>query len=124
MKFLLDTNFFMIPGKFKVDVFSELGKFGRPELYTLTSVVKELEKLSKTGTDKGNAKLGLELLKKNRVEILVTDDYDADSGIERVAVEEDFVVCTQDKELIKRLKKEEIRVISLRQKKYLEFWTG
>ena len=44
MKFLLDTNFLMIPGKFKVDVFSELEKFGKPELYTVSAVVRELEK--------------------------------------------------------------------------------
>ena len=124
MKFLLDTNFLMIPGKFKVDVFSELEKFGKPELYTVSAVVRELEKLSKSGGDKPHAKLGLELLRKKGVEVLQTDGYDADMELERTAVEEDFVVCTQDKELIKRLKKEEIRVISLRQKKYLEFWSG
>jgi rRNA-processing protein FCF1 len=46
MKFLLDANFLMIPGKFRVDVFKELEKFGKPDLYTLDLVVKELSKQS------------------------------------------------------------------------------
>jgi len=44
MKLILDANFLIIPGKFKVDVFKELRMFGNPEPFTLDLVVKELVK--------------------------------------------------------------------------------
>ena len=121
MKILLDTNFLLIPGKYKVDVFRELQNFGKPEFHTLSLVVSELEKLSKgKGKDAGNAKLGLQLLKKNRVKIIPASG-NTDSEIERIAAEEDYIVCTQDKELIERLRREGVQIINLRQKRTLEY---
>ena len=120
MKFLLDTNFLMVPGKFKVDVFSELTRFGKPELYTLSLVVKELKKAaSGKGKDARYAKLGLTLVEKKGLEILPSEG-NTDQEIERTAAEQNMVVCTQDRELIRKLKAEEIPVVSLRQKKKLE----
>ena len=122
MKIILDTNFLLIPGKFKVDIFRELEKFGKPQLSTLDSVIKELEKISRgKGRDAGNAKLGLSLLKDNKVQILKTKGKDTDSEIERIASEDDYIVCTLDRNLIERLRRECVQVIRLRQKKYLEY---
>ena len=115
MKFLLDANFLMIPGKFKVDVFSELERFGRPELYTLDLVVKELEKM--------HANLALIFIKKKKIKILKTKSKNVkntDKEIIRIAKEKGVVVCTQDKKLILKLKKENVAIVSLRQRKYLE----
>jgi rRNA-processing protein FCF1 len=121
MKFLLDTNFLLIPGQFRVDVFAELHKFGRPELFILDLVLKELDKIADgRGQDAGSARLGLALLKKNRVKMLKTHGRNTDSEIERIASEGNYAVCTQDKDLINKLRKEHIQVASLRQKKYLE----
>lgn len=114
MKFLLDTNFLTIPGQFKVDVFSELFRLGKVELYTLNLVVKELETIKSK-----HSKLGLELIKKNNVQVLHAEG-NTDKEIIRAAKENNFVVCTQDKELISLLKKNNIKVVYLRQKKYLE----
>ena len=113
MKFLLDTNFLVIPGLFRIDVFRELEKFGKPELYTLDLVVKELETIRSK-----HSKLGLELLKKHKVRVLSSELSNADKEIIRIAPE-GFVVCTQDKGLIEKLKKKGAKVITLRQKKYL-----
>ncbi|RLJ06828.1 MAG: DNA-binding protein [Candidatus Aenigmatarchaeota archaeon] len=119
MKFLLDTNFLMIPGKFKVDVFEELKKFGKPEFFTLSSVVKELENLSSgKGKNSKYARIGLQLLEKNNVKIIASDG-ETDNEILKTA-EQGFVVCTQDKELRKRLVSNGIKVVFLRQKKYLD----
>lgn len=112
MKFLLDTNFLLIPFKFRVDVFSELEEFGKPELYTLDLVLKELEKI-KTGS------FALEFIKKKKVKILKSLGKNTDNEIERMASEKNFVVCTQDRKLIKKLKIGGIKVVYLRQKKYL-----
>ena len=46
MKALVDTNFLMIPGDFKVDILTELLNLGYSEIFTVDLVVKELEKLS------------------------------------------------------------------------------
>ncbi len=120
MKFLLDTNFLLIPGKFKVDVFRELEAFGRPELFTLDLVVSELGRLaSGAGRDASHARLALDLLEKKSVQVLEARGKDADMELERIASEQDFAVCTQDRALQKRLRKEDVTVIFLRQKKVL-----
>jgi len=121
MRFLLDTNFLLIPGRFRIDVFRELEKFGKPELFTLNLVVSELTALSSGGgRDSANARLALTLIEEKHIHVIVSGGSDTDSEIERIASEEDFVVCTQDRELQKRLKREGILVISLRQKGFLE----
>jgi rRNA-processing protein FCF1 len=120
MKFLLDTNFLLAPGKHKVDVFRELERFGKPELYTIDLVVKELEKLSRgKGKDGSHARLALELLEKKKIRVLDTGGTSADLEIERIASEEGFAVCTQDRELRERLSREDVIVIFLRQKRIL-----
>jgi len=119
MKFLLDANFLLIPGNFKVDVFSELQNFGNPELYTIDLVIKELESLaSGRGADARAAKLSLLLIKEKRVQIIETKGKNTDKELEKLA-EEGYIVCTQDKELIKRLKTSKLKVIYLRKKKIL-----
>jgi len=120
MRFLLDTNFLLIPGKFRVDVFRELQGFGKPELFTLDLVVAELERLaSGRGRDSRHARLALELLKKKGVLVLETRRTNADQELERLASEQGFAVCTQDRALQKRLKKEDILVVFLRQGRFL-----
>ena len=120
MKFLLDTNFVLVPGKFKVDIFSELAKFGKPELFTLDSIIIELEKLaSGKGPDSRATKLGIGLLKKYKVKIVSAASKKADAGLLEFSVA-GFAVCTLDRELMAKIKKSGGKVITLRQKKYLE----
>ncbi len=120
MRFLLDTNFLMAVGQFKIDIFSELMLFGKPEFFTLDVVVRELEKLAAgKGKDKKAARLALTLVEKKGVKVLESGGKDADMEIERVASEEGFTVCTTDKELAERLKSEEVLVIGVKQKKKL-----
>ena len=119
MKVLLDTNFLMIPGKFRVDIFSELQRFGRPELHTLDLVVKELEEISSgQGRDSSHARLALELLKANKVKVLKSQEVTADKEILRISP--GFTVCTLDKKLIEKLRKRKTPVIFLRQGRFLE----
>ena len=120
MKFLLDTNFLMIPGKFKVDIFTELEKFGKPELYTLDSVVKELGKITKAGgKDSFFAKFGLFLVQEKDIGILESQDKQADKEILRLS-KVGYAVCTQDKALTAKIRKAGGKVVFLRQGKYLE----
>jgi len=120
MKFLLDANFLMIPGKFKADVFRELEKFGKPELFTLDLVVKELSAISKgKSRDAFSAKLGLFFIQQKDIGILESREATADHELLRLSGE-GYVVCTQDKALTAKIMKKGGHVIFLRQGKYLE----
>jgi rRNA-processing protein FCF1 len=120
MKFLLDANFLMIPGKFRVDIFQELERFGRPELFTIDLVVKELSKLSKVkGKDAFSAKLGLFFIQEKDIGILESQEAKADSELVRLSGE-GHIVCTQDKALISKIRRKGGKVAFLRQGKYLE----
>lgn len=122
MRALLDTNFLMIPGEFKVDIFSELLSLGYIETFTIDLVVKELEKFSTRGGKVSKcARLAIELVRNCGVTVLKTsgDVSQVDSEIFRLARDRGYVICTQDKELIKRINDAGMRLITLRQGKYL-----
>jgi len=119
MKFVLDTNFLLIPAKFKVDVFTELEKFGKPKLFTSDLVLRELDTVVKRGTsDARNAMIGMVLIEKKCINVIPAELKEADEEMLRLA-ELGYIVCTQDTALIRRLKKDKRPVITLRQKKYL-----
>ena len=110
----------MIPSQFRVDVFEELSEFGKPELYTIDLVVKELEKLAtRRGKQASHARMGLERLKQEGVKMIFSGSSVADAALLRIAKEKHLIVCTQDRALIKRLKSKKISVVTLRQKRYL-----
>jgi len=118
-KVLLDTNALTIPGKYKVDIFRELEKFGNPEFYVLDIVIGELEKLrEKGGQDAKYAKLGFELINKEKVKIILATGKCADTEMVKLA-SKGFVVCTQDAGLKKRIRAKKKPVVSLRQGRYL-----
>ncbi len=120
MKALLDTNFLMIPGEFKVDILSELLTLGYTEVFTLDLVVRELEKLSRgRGRDARNARIGLEFIRKGGIAILKTEGKSTDEEILKLAKTKGFAVCTQDRELIRKVKEIGGRFVTLRQGKYL-----
>jgi len=121
MKALLDTNFLMIPGKFKVDILSELLNLGYTEVFTLDIVVKELNGLSALkGKESRYAKIGLAFIKNGNVSVLKTGGEDADEEILNLAKTGEYAICTQDSDLVHEIKEEtEARIIMLRQGKYL-----
>ena len=122
MKALLDTNFLMIPGEFKVDIFSELLSLGYSEVYTLDLIVRELEKFSTRGGKVARAaRIALELIKNCEVVVLETkgDVAQVDLELFRLARSKSYVICTQDRDLLRKARDAGMRFITLRQKKYL-----
>ncbi len=120
MKFLLDTSFLISALRFKVDILSELMKFGKPELYTLRSVVSELAKISSSSGKSGkNALLALSFVNKKVKIIEDVNRTNTDESIINIAKDKEFIVCTQDSELKKKLKRIGVSIITIRQKKYL-----
>ncbi|MFH1630700.1 MAG: PIN domain-containing protein [Candidatus Aenigmatarchaeota archaeon] len=116
---ILDTNFLMIPGKFKVDVFHELALEGF-EPVTLKNCIEELKKISeKTGAQGTYAKIALEIVEKNGIPIKRKVIQATDNAIIQYAIENICSVATNDRELIERLKTAGIKVVRLRQNKMI-----
>ncbi|MFH1285774.1 MAG: PIN domain-containing protein [Candidatus Micrarchaeota archaeon] len=124
-KVVLDTNALMLPIQFKVDIFAELARLmDEPfEVVTCSSVIKELGTIARgKGKDGIAARFALRLLEKHNVKILESFNYKyADDWIVKFAKEEHAVVCTSDFDLRRRLQKQKLRVITLKEKNYLGF---
>jgi len=123
---LLDTNFLMVPEQFGIDIFSEIERIVPDcELVTLKSVILELEKIREhagKGRDKIAAGVALKLIEKFNEKIkIVESSGNVDEFILKFSMENKAIVCTNDKKLKKRLKKEGIGVIQMRGKSRLEF---
>ena len=115
IKIIFDTNFAIIPFQFKVDIYSELDRIidEKYEIYFLKAAIPELEKLR-------FGKAALELMKQKNVKIV---DFPIIRGVDNTIVEfakkEDAIIATQDKEVKRKALKCGIKIITLRQKKYL-----
>jgi len=121
-KIIFDTNFLTLPHQFKIDIFNEIDRIMEEnyELFTLDSVVNELNKLSKSkGKDAVAAKIGLELIKKKNIKIINTEEKNVDKTIISIS-NKDTIIATNDKILRKKLNDKNIKTIYLRSKKFLK----
>ena len=86
---------------------------------SLDGVIRELKHLTKErGKDSIAAKIGLELIKKKGVRVIQTEGKNVDDEIVKISSKE-TIVATNDKELTKRLKDKNIKIIYLRGKNRL-----
>ena len=120
-KTILDTNFLMIPGQFKVDIFDDMLGLAEGEVCVLDLSVKELEKLSETGNtnDRTAAKIALELLKRKHLKVVPGSSENSVDDAIIEALEPGDTLCTQDKELKQRAKDKGIKVVTLKNKSHL-----
>jgi len=142
MKIILDTNIFLIPGVYKIDIFDELIRLGYTEFITTESVKRELLILRKKYKGKKeimSVNLAVSLIdrckiigKKEDIENQkifehlwgtlkmkhIFNETIADDDI-LILAEEIGAVATNDRRLIKNLKKKGVKVVRLRQKKFL-----
>nr|MCK4929559.1 nucleotide-binding protein [Nanoarchaeota archaeon] len=122
-KVILDTNFLLIPGQFKVDIFTEIEKL-MSEPFVLCIVDKalaELNKLTVAGKEKDRfaAKLALVLIRQKNLKTLRSFSKKSVDDIIVKKADNNTFIATQDKALRKRLKLKQAKIIGLRQKKYL-----
>lgn len=112
---IIDTNGFMIPGQFGLDIFSELKRLGFDSFLIPRASVRELEKISSQGKgeDKTAAKVALSLL--DRCTIIEKNGL-ADDIITDMAVDMNAAVLTNDIELKKRLCSKGVTIVYLRGK--------
>lgn len=115
-KIILDTNFSLIPFQFKVDIYEEFNRIINEDyqLFFPRIALPELLKL-KFGS------AGLKLMQKKDVEIIdIPLIENVDNSIIEYAKKENAIVATQDKEIKRNSKKAGLKVITLRQKSYLD----
>ena len=124
-KIILDTNILMIPGQYKIDIFSEIKRICQFEfeLYAIDKSMIELDRIIENGKvkDKTAAKISKQLIIQKGVKIIPSEKGHVDNIILSLAKADDYVVATLDKELKRRLRTEGIRIITLRKWKYLMF---
>ena len=118
---VIDTNFFMVPFQFNVDVISELEKLlPSYRLTTPSFVINELKGLKRNnkGKTRLNANLALKLANSSKIEIKdisLLENETVDDALLRVSE----VLATNDIELKNRAKEKGITVAYLRQKRYI-----
>ncbi|MBN2141833.1 DUF188 domain-containing protein [Candidatus Woesearchaeota archaeon] len=123
-KVIIDTNFLLIPGQFKVDIFSEIDRIlDVPyELCVVEKTMDELQRLimSLPPKDKFAAKLGKVLAEQKHLKRVGISKgrESADDDIVSFS-DKNTYVATQDAILRKRVREKGAKVIGLRQKKYL-----
>lgn len=123
-KIILDTNFLLIPGQFKIDIFSEIERICdfKYNLFILDKSIGELNKIiqEQKGKAKSAAKLALTFINSGKLGIINTEtnNKDVDAIIVELSEKEKIIVATQD-QLLKRQLKSKAKIITMRQKKYL-----
>ena len=118
---VIDTNFFMVPFQFNVDIVTELENLlPSYRLTTPSFVINELKGLKRNtkGKTRLNANLALKLANSSKIEIKdisLLENETVDDALLRVSE----VLATNDIELKNRAKDKGITVAYLRQKKYI-----
>ena len=124
-KILFDTNFLLIPLRFGVDIFKEAERvFNQlPKYYVTRSVLKEIAILKQNASPSFVKDLCFAEKIAEKCIVLdmeADDDETVDESILRIAKEKGLVVGTTDTDLKRKLREVGIKVLVLRQKKYLE----
>jgi uncharacterized protein len=123
-KVILDTNFLLIPGQFKVDIFSEIERIMQEpfELCIVDKSIAELNQLAARGKeiDKFAAKLALVLIIQKNLKTL--HSFGSKESVDDIIVkkaDKNTFIATQDKALKERVQQKGAKIIGLRQQKYL-----
>lgn len=121
---IFDSNFLFVPVQFKIDVFEAIeGLIGSFEPVVLSTTLEELQVLSKSGSKKVKREADLARLLASKCRVMNVekgDEETCDDVILRVAKELGCPVATNDRELRRRLRREGVATIFLREKSHLE----
>lgn len=121
-KLLVDTNFLLVPVRFKLDVFEETPKAVNDivEFYVSSRVLDEIKILKERS--KGNFVRQLKLAEKLAENCKVIDDNSrtrVDQSLIDLAIEHEMVLGTTDAELRQNARKAGVKVVYMRQKSHL-----
>lgn len=120
---IIDTNFLLIPVKFHLDIFSEISRLlSTCQEYQFTimdGTLKELKNLN-------SGKIAIEILnsQKQRYKIYIhecKENYVDDCILKFVSERNNCIVCTNDKELKRKLRAFNVLIICLKHKSKIDF---
>ena len=111
MKIVIDTNMLMTIVQFKVDLFGELRNLGYNEFFILSGTLDELAKIRES---KPVVKIVEQSVRSGKLKVVQSS-----GPVDRDIVELGMAVATNDKEIIENAKERGLRVVRLRQRKYL-----
>lgn len=117
----IDTNFFLLPFQFNVDILEEFRiRLANHKLVTTEFVISELKGLkhNKNAKTRLAASFGLKIAQSGEIEIKdipLKDGESVDDALVRIA----DILATNDIELRKKAKKNNLTIVYLRQKRYL-----
>lgn len=123
IRVIIDTNFLMIPGQNKIDIFEEIKRLMTTpyQLCIFKETIDELSNIAiSKGKDSGNAKIALKLIKQKNLKTLKNSSTE-NSYIDEIIlsnITDSDIVCTQDKALKRLLKHKfpKIRIITMNRK--------
>ena len=124
VKVLLDTNFLLVPIRFGVDIFAEAERALNQlvELTVTSGVLREMESLKEEAGPKFQRELDFALTLASRCAVVEDEPREGetvDDSLIRLASEHGYVVATTDSELRRRLRDRGLKVLYMRQKRYL-----
>jgi len=121
LKVLLDTNFLLNMLRYKVDFSAFYDLEENIELFVSSEVLREIKSLANKKTKEGRlATVALKLIETRKIRVVQSLKKKVDEDLIVLAKKEGFIVATNDKDLKEKLKKENVRIICLRNKKKIE----
>jgi len=121
VKVLLDTNFFLDILHYKLDfsIFEEFEE--NVELFISSETLRELKSIANKKTKEGRlAIIASKLIESQKIKVVQSLKKEVDEDLLALAKKEGFIVATNDKDLKEKLKKENVRIAYLRNKKKIE----
>jgi rRNA-processing protein FCF1 len=117
LKVIIDTNIWIYAALYKIDIFQELLGY---EIFTLSKVIEELKQISKRKSKQAiAARVALSLIERHNVKTIECK-ASADEELLKLA-KEGYIILTQDRELLERIKEVGGKIGYIRQKRYIEF---
>ncbi|PKP57923.1 MAG: hypothetical protein CVT88_08195 [Candidatus Altiarchaeales archaeon HGW-Altiarchaeales-1] len=124
-KVIIDTNFLLIPEKFRIDIFYEIPLLVPGcEFIIIDGTFRELERIHK---DRNAANIALKILEQFKDKYTIYAGNSAknyrtvDEEILDLATDSSFIVCTDDKDLKRKLKERDVGTITLKHKSRIDF---
>ncbi|MCX6775149.1 MAG: PIN domain-containing protein [DPANN group archaeon] len=121
MKVIIDTNAFVYAAENKIDIFALLKG---DDIIIPNLVLEELQVLAKhaiKASDRKAASLALKIIENHSFNTIELSGS-TDKAIGEFAKREGAAVLTNDMELKRGLAKGNVKVLHIRQKKYIEAW--
>jgi len=119
---LIDSSVLIAGPQYKIDVLKQLKVLieGEKEFITLSTVKRELERLSEKDSVRGlNARIALKTL--SFLKVVEVEEGSVDDSIVEYAEKNKCIVCTDDRELKRRLKKAGVKTVIIKGRKKLDF---